>query len=263
MHRSRCSEDRGAEPGQDAIYEPGLQELVMRNTGAGRLVFTEALAPAVAGADVAFIAVGTPPRAGDGEADLSAVCAVAEAIGRAVAGPLVVVTKSPVPIGTSEAIERILTRVAPDAVVEVVSNPEFLREGSAIGDFTKPDRVVVGSNTEAGSTLVAALYAQAEAAGTPVIRTSRRSAELIKYAANAFLAAKITFINEIADLCERTSTDIRDIAAGMGHDTRIGGAFLTAGPGYGGSCFPKDTLALLRTAQDHGVALRLVEQSYG
>jgi UDPglucose 6-dehydrogenase len=243
------------------IYEPGLDELVVRNVAAGRLRFETELAPELANADAVFIAVGTPPRPGDGEADLTAVFAVAAEIADAATRPIVIVTKSTVPVGTGDHVEAIMRRDAPDLEIAVVSNPEFLREGSAIGDFNVPDRVVIGSDEPWGGEVIASLYHTVEIAGAPILRTSRRSAEMIKYAANAFLATKITFINEIADLCERTGTDVTEIARGMGHDARIGAAFLTAGPGYGGSCFPKDTMALLRTAQDHGVSLRLVGET--
>lgn len=245
--------------GSVPIYEPGLEQMIAANVARGRLSFTRDLAEALAGSDVVFIAVGTPPRASDGEADLSFVYDVARDIGEAIDGYTVVVCKSTVPVGTGDVVERIISQVRPDADVTVVSNPEFLREGSAIEDFTKPDRVVIGTEDERAREIMLAVYEQVRANGQPILITKRRTAELIKYAANAFLAAKLSFINEIADLCEHVDADVDEVAEGIGLDSRIGAKFLKAGPGFGGSCFPKDTLALLRTAQDHGVDMRLVE----
>jgi UDPglucose 6-dehydrogenase len=233
--------------------------LVASNVEAGRLAFTTNLAEGIAGADAVFIAVGTPSRRGDGHADLSFVHAAAEEIGRALRHDCVVVTKSTVPVGTGDEVERILRETAPDHHVPVVSNPEFLREGAAIGDFKRPDRIVVGCEDARAEAVMREIYRPLFLGDAPLMFTARRSAELIKYAANAFLATKITFINEIADLCEVVGADVRDVAKGIGLDNRIGPKFLHAGPGYGGSCFPKDTLALLKTAQDNDVPLRIVE----
>jgi UDPglucose 6-dehydrogenase len=242
------------------IYEPGLAELVASNVKAGRLSFTTDLAEGVNGADAVFIAVGTPSRRGDGHADLSYVFAAAEEIAAAVDGPTVIVTKSTVPVGTGDEVERIVARVAPDKGIAVVSNPEFLREGAAISDFKRPDRVVVGSEDEGASQVMRDIYRPLSLnQSAPVMFTGRRTAELIKYAANAFLAVKITFINEIADLCEQVGADVQEVSRGIGMDNRIGRKFLNAGPGYGGSCFPKDTLALLKTADDNETPLRIVE----
>ncbi|WP_422056524.1 UDP-glucose dehydrogenase family protein [Sphingomonas sp.] len=242
------------------IYEPGLAELVASNVKAGRLSFTTDLAEGVRGADAVFIAVGTPSRRGDGHADLSYVFAAAEEIVAAVDGPTVIVTKSTVPVGTGDEVERIVARIAPDKGITVVSNPEFLREGAAISDFKRPDRVVVGSEDESASAVMRDIYRPLSLnQSAPVMFTGRRTAELIKYAANAFLAVKITFINEIADLCEEVGADVQEVSRGIGMDNRIGRKFLNAGPGYGGSCFPKDTLALLKTADDHETPLRIVE----
>lgn len=242
------------------IYEPGLAELVASNVKAGRLSFTTDLAEGVKGADAVFIAVGTPSRRGDGHADLSYVFAAAEEIVQAVDGPTVIVTKSTVPVGTGDEVERIVARIAPDKGIKVVSNPEFLREGAAIEDFKRPDRVVVGSEDEAASDVLRGIYRPLSLnQSAPVMFTGRRTAELIKYAANAFLAVKITFINEIADLCEAVGADVQEVSRGIGMDNRIGRKFLNAGPGYGGSCFPKDTLALLKTADDAETPLRIVE----
>jgi len=241
------------------IYEPGLEALVARNVEAGRLTFATEYADAVASADAVFIAVGTPSRRGDGYADLSYVHAAAEEIAPLMDGFTVVVTKSTVPVGTGDEIETILRRLRPDAQFAVVSNPEFLREGAAIEDFKRPDRVVVGLNDERARPVMAELYRPLNLNETPVLYTDRRTSELIKYAANAFLALKITFINEMADLCENVGADVQSVARGIGLDKRIGSKFLHAGPGYGGSCFPKDTLALVRTAQDAGAPVRLVE----
>src|SRR4051794_25908767 len=241
------------------IYEPGLAELVASNVKAGRLFFDTDATAAIRQADAVFIAVGTPSRRGDGHADLSYVYAAAEEIAGYVDGFTVVVTKSTVPVGTGDEIEAIIKRVRPDADVAVVSNPEFLREGAAIEDFKRPDRVVVGTDDARAQAVMRELYRPLFLNETPILFTSRRTSELIKYAANAFLAMKITFINEIADLCEAVGADVQQVARGIGLDNRIGGKFLHAGPGYGGSCFPKDTLALVRTANDAGAPVRLIE----
>ena len=245
--------------GQIPIFEPGLDALVADNAKAGRLTFTTDLAPAVAKADVVFIGVGTPSRRGDGHADLSYVYAAAADIARAVQGFTVVVTKSTVPVGTGDEVERIIRETNPAADVVVVSNPEFLREGAAIEDFKRPDRIVVGLEDERAREVMTEVYRPLYLNQAPLMFTGRRTAELIKYAGNAFLAMKITFINEIADLCERTGANVQDVARGIGLDGRIGSKFLNAGPGYGGSCFPKDTLALVKTGQDYDSPLRLVE----
>ena len=247
------------EDGVMPIYEPGLAELVARNVAAGRLSFTTDLPLAIRGAQAAFIAVGTPSRAGDGHADLVYVRAVAQEIGANVTNDLVVVTKSTVPVGTGDEVARIIADCAPAHRVSVVSNPEFLREGAAIGDFANPDRIVVGAEDDFGRDIMAEVYRPLTDKGAPILFTSRRSSELVKYAANAFLATKITFINEMADLCERVGGDVGDVSRGIGMDPRIGDRFLQAGPGYGGSCFPKDTLALLKAAEDHGSPNRIVE----
>ncbi|HQZ13602.1 MAG TPA: UDP-glucose/GDP-mannose dehydrogenase family protein [Devosia sp.] len=247
--------------GRMPIYEPGLDELVAHNAAAGRLLFSTDLAPAVAAADVVFIAVGTPSRRGDGHADLSYVRAAAVAIANAVDGFTLVVTKSTVPVGTGDEVERIIRETNPRADVAVVSNPEFLREGAAIDDFKRPDRIVVGIEDERARAPMVELYRPLHRHGGPLLITSRRSAELTKYAANAFLAMKVTFINEIADLAEKAGADVEDIARGIGLDARIGGRFLNAGPGFGGSCFPKDTLALTRTAEELGTPVRLIEMT--
>jgi UDPglucose 6-dehydrogenase len=241
------------------IFEPGLDKLVERNVRGGRLSFTTDLEEGVAEAEAVFIAVGTPSRRGDGHADLSYVFGAAEEIARALRGPAVVVTKSTVPVGTGDEVERILRETAPQASAWVVSNPEFLREGAAIEDFKRPDRIVVGTEDEAAAELMREIYRPLYLNKAPLMFTSRRTAELIKYAANAFLATKITFINEVADLCESVGADVQDVARGIGLDNRIGPKFLHAGPGYGGSCFPKDTLALLKTAEDYQAPLRIVE----
>ena len=246
--------------GEVPIYEPGLEGLVASNARAGRLTFTTDLPAAVAGADAVFIAVGTPSRRGDGHADLSYVYGAAEEIARALTGYAVVVTKSTVPVGTGRQVEQILRRVRPDASFDVVSNPEFLREGSAIGDFMRPDRVVIGAETDRAREVMRALYRPLYLIETPIVFTTIETAELIKYAANSFLATKISFINEVADLCERVGADVQDVAKGIGLDGRIGGKFLHAGPGYGGSCFPKDCLALVRTAQEAEAPISIVEQ---
>ena len=245
--------------GEMPIYEPGLDELVRRNAAAGRLSFTTDLAAGIAGAGAIFIAVGTPSRRGDGHADLSFVHAVAEEIGQNLDGPVVIVTKSTVPVGTGDAVERIIADSGTTVRYAVASNPEFLREGAAIADFKRPDRIVIGSDDEWARSVMSEVYRPLFLNKAPIQFTSRRSAELIKYAANAFLATKITFINEIADLCEKAGADVQDVARGIGLDGRIGSKFLHAGPGYGGSCFPKDTLALLKTAEDHESPLRIIE----
>ena len=249
----------GLNRGEMPIYEPGLQKLVEGNAESGRLSFTTDLAAAVKGADAVFIAVGTPSRRGDGHADLSYVYAAAEEIAHAIDGYTVIVTKSTVPVGTGAEVERIIRDARPDADFDVVSNPEFLREGAAIEDFMRPDRVVIGTDAERAKEVMRELYRPLYLIETPIVFTRRQTSELIKYAANTFLATKITFINEIADLCEVLDADVQDVAKGIGLDGRIGRKFLHAGPGYGGSCFPKDTLALVRTAQDAGSPLRIVE----
>ena len=236
--------------GEMPIYEPGLEALVASNAAAGRLVFSTDLEAAVAGAEAVFIAVGTPSRRGDGHADLSYVFAAAEAIGRALTDYAVVVTKSTVPVGTGREVAAILRRVCPGGHFDVASNPEFLREGSAIEDFMRPDRVVIGADSELACAVMRQLYRPLYLIETPMLFTDIETAELIKYAANAFLATKITFINEIADLCERVGADVQDVARGIGLDGRIGRKFLHAGPGFGGSCFPKDCRALVRTARE-------------
>ena len=245
--------------GQMPIYEPGLEGLVARNVEEGRLFFATDAAQAVAEADAVFIAVGTPSRRGDGHADLSYVYAVAEEIAPLIDGFTVIVTKSTVPVGTGDEIERIVRKARPGVDIAVVSNPEFLREGAAIGDFKRPDRVVVGIEDERARAVMSELYRPLNLNETPILFTGRRTSELIKYAANAFLAMKITFINEIADLCEVLGADVQQVARGIGLDNRIGSKFLHAGPGYGGSCFPKDTVALVRTAADAGRPVELIE----
>ena len=245
--------------GRMPIYEPGLEELVGNNVRANRLTFTSDLKAAVGEAEAVFIAVGTPSRRGDGYADLSYVYQAAREIAGALSGYTVVVTKSTVPVGTGDEVERIIQESLPDAEFAVVSNPEFLREGAAIADFKRPDRIVIGTDDMYAAEVMRELYRPLYLNQAPIVQTSRRTAELTKYAANAFLATKITFINEIADLCEQVGADVQQVARGIGLDNRIGGKFLHAGPGYGGSCFPKDTLALIKTAQDHAAPLRLVE----
>ena len=244
--------------GDVPIFEPGLERLVASNTEAGRLNFTTDLPAAVAGADAVFIAVGTPSRRGDGHADLSFVYDAAREIARSLDGYTVIVTKSTVPVGTGREVERIVRETRPDAEFDVVSNPEFLREGSAIADFLRPDRIVLGTESERAREAMRALYRPLFLIETPILFTGLETAELTKYAANSFLATKITFINEIADLCEKVGADVHDVARGIGLDGRIGPKFLHPGPGYGGSCFPKDTLALVRTAEDAGTPLRVV-----
>jgi UDPglucose 6-dehydrogenase len=247
--------DRGEIP----IFEPGLQDLVRLNVKEGRLSFATALEEPVRTADAVFIAVGTPSRRGDGHADLSYVYDAAREIAAALSGFTVVITKSTVPVGTCDEVERIIHEAKPDADVAVVSNPEFLREGAAIHDFKHPDRIVVGTHDERAKKIVAEIYRPLSLNQPPILYTARRTAELIKYAANAFLATKITFINEIADLCEKVGADVQDVARGIGLDNRIGSKFLHAGPGFGGSCFPKDVRALIKTAQDQDVPLRILE----
>ena len=241
------------------IFEPGLDQIVARNVAGGRLDFTTDLATAVDGAESIFIAVGTPSRRGDGHADLSYVYSAAREIAAALTGTAVVVTKSTVPVGTGDEVERILKEASNGQEVAVVSNPEFLREGAAIEDFKHPDRIVIGTEDERAAEVMREVYRPLYLNRAPLMFTSRRTAELIKYAANAFLATKITFINEIADLCEAVGADVQDVSRGIGLDGRIGSKFLHAGPGYGGSCFPKDTLALLKTAEDYKAPLRIVE----
>jgi UDPglucose 6-dehydrogenase len=241
------------------IYEPGLDHLVATNTAARRLLFTTDLDSAVSRAEAVFIAVGTPSRRGDGHADLSYVYAVAREIARNVKHFTVVITKSTVPVGTGDEVERIIRETNPDADVAVVSNPEFLREGAAIEDFKRPDRIVIGLEDERARAVMTEVYRPLYLNKAPLMFTARRTSELIKYASNAYLAMKITFINEIADLCEAVGSNVQDVAHGIGLDNRIGSKFLHAGPGYGGSCFPKDTLALVKTAQDYGSPLRLIE----
>jgi len=263
-HEVICvDKDRGKiaalERGEMPIYEPGLNELVAANARAGRLKFTTELGPAVAAADAVFIAVGTPSRRGDGHADLSFVYAAAREIAGALDGFTVVITKSTVPVGTGDEVERIIREARADSDCAVVSNPEFLREGAAIRDFKHPDRIVVGSTDQRAREVMTELYRPLYLNRSPILFTDRRTAELIKYAANAFLATKITFINEIADLAEKVGADVQEIARGIGLDNRIGSKFLHAGPGFGGSCFPKDTVALLKTGQDNAAPLRVVE----
>ena len=245
--------------GEVPIYEPGLNDLVAANTRAGRLKFTDDLPAAVKAADAVFIAVGTPSRRGDGHADLSFVYDAAREIAAALDGFTVVITKSTVPVGTGDEVERIIRETRPKAEFAVVSNPEFLREGAAIRDFKLPDRIVVGTEDARAREVMSELYRPLYLNRSPIMFTDRRTAELIKYAANAFLATKITFINEIADLAEKVGADVQEVARGIGLDNRIGSKFLHAGPGFGGSCFPKDTVALIKTGQDHDAPLRIVE----
>mgnify|MGYP003987026511 FL=1 len=245
--------------GRIPIFEPGLEKLVQSNVAAGRLFFTTDLKQPVANADAVFIAVGTPSRRGDGHADLSYVYAAAAEVAEALDGYTVIVTKSTVPVGTGAEVQKVVSETRPDAEFDVASNPEFLREGASISDFMRPDRVVVGTDSERARDVMRELYRSLFLNETPVMFTARQTAELIKYAANAFLATKITFINEIANLCEQVDADVQDVARGIGLDGRIGSKFLHAGPGYGGSCFPKDTLALLRTAEDLGQPMEIVK----
>ena len=245
--------------GQIPIFEPGLAEIVANNMRQERLFFTTDLGPAVRNADAVFIAVGTPSRRGDGHADLTYVFEAAKEIAASLDGFTVVVTKSTVPVGTGDEVERVIRETSPGSDFAVVSNPEFLREGAAINDFKRPDRIVIGIEDERAREVMSEVYRPLYLNQPPILFTSRRTSELTKYAANAFLATKITFINEIADLCERTGANVQDVARGIGLDNRIGSKFLHAGPGYGGSCFPKDTLALVKTGQDMGAPLRIVE----
>ncbi|MXQ12852.1 UDP-glucose dehydrogenase family protein [Microvirga makkahensis] len=245
--------------GEIPIFEPGLADLVAKNVREGRLTFTTNLPEAVGGAEAVFIAVGTPSRRGDGHADLSYVYQAARDIAGAMDGYTVVVTKSTVPVGTGDEVERIIRETRPDGEFAVVSNPEFLREGAAIADFKRPDRIVIGTDDPRAQGVLNEIYRPLYLNQSPILAMSRRTAELTKYAANAFLATKITFINEIADLCEHVGANVQDVARGIGLDNRIGSKFLHAGPGYGGSCFPKDTLALIKTAQDFEAPMRLVE----
>ncbi len=247
------------EQGIMPIFEPGLAELVSKNVAGGRLAFSTNLGVSIAGAEAIFIAVGTPSRRGDGHADLSYVHAASREIAEALTGYAVIVTKSTVPVGTGDAVERIIRETRPDAQFSVVSNPEFLREGAAITDFKRPDRIVIGAEDEPAREVMREIYRPLYLNQAPLLFTDRRTSELIKYAGNAFLAMKITFINEIADLCEAVGADVQQVARGIGLDNRIGAKFLHAGPGYGGSCFPKDTLALIKTAQDYGTPVRIVE----
>ena len=245
--------------GEVPIYEPGLKELMAKNVAAGRLSFSGELATAVDRADAVFIAVGTPTRRGDGHADLTYVMAAAEEVAHALTGYAVIVTKSTVPLGTNRQVKQVITKARPDAAFDVASNPEFLREGAAIDDFMRPDRIVVGVQNEKAADVMAQIYRPLYLRDFPIMTTDLESAEMIKYAANAFLATKITFINEIAALCERTGADVKMVSKGMGLDGRIGNKFLHAGPGYGGSCFPKDTQALARIGQEHAMPMQLTE----
>jgi len=263
-HEVTCvDKDKGKiaalERGEMPIYEPGLNDLVAVNARGGRLKFTTELGPAVQAADAVFIAVGTPSRRGDGHADLTFVHEAAREIARALDGFTAVITKSTVPVGTGDEVERIIKEARPDAEFAVVSNPEFLREGAAIRDFKHPDRIVIGAEDPRAREVMSELYRPLYLNRAPLMFTYRRTAELIKYAANAFLATKITFMNEIADLAEKVGADVQEVARGIGLDNRIGGKFLHAGPGFGGSCFPKDTLALLKTGQDNDSPLRVIE----
>jgi len=247
--------ERGLVP----IYEPGLEELMTKNVAAGRLTFSGDLTKSVADAEAVFIAVGTPTRRGDGHADLTYVFAAAEEIAKAITGYTVVVTKSTVPVGTNRKVKQIIAKTRPDAEFDVASNPEFLREGAAIDDFMRPDRVIVGVQSERAGDVMNEIYRPLFLRDFPIVTTDLESAEMIKYAANAFLATKITFINEIAALCEKVGADVKEVSKGMGLDGRIGNKFLHAGPGYGGSCFPKDTSALARIGQEHAVPMQIVE----
>jgi UDPglucose 6-dehydrogenase len=263
-HKVTCVDTDSAkvealQQGHIPIFEPGLSELVSANVRQNRLSFTTDLKPVVRDADAVFIAVGTPSRRGDGHADLSYVYAAAREIAKSLNGFTVIVTKSTVPVGTGDEVERIIREERPDADFAVVSNPEFLREGAAIDDFKRPDRIIIGTEDERAKTVMMEVYRPLYLNQAPLIFTSRRTSELTKYAANAFLAVKITFINEMADLCEKVGANVQDVARGIGLDKRIGSKFLHAGPGYGGSCFPKDTLALIKTAQDYGAPARIVE----
>jgi UDPglucose 6-dehydrogenase len=245
--------------GEIPIYEPGLKDIVQSNVRQGRLLFGTALSEALDRADAVFIAVGTPSRRGDGHADLSYVYEATREIAAALTDFTVVITKSTVPVGTGDEVERIIREMRPNVDVAVVSNPEFLREGAAIHDFKHPDRIVIGTDNERAKKVVTEIYRPLYLNQAPILYTNRRTAELIKYAANAFLATKITFINEIADLCEKLGADVQEVSGGIGLDKRIGPKFLHAGPGFGGSCFPKDIRALIKTAQDHDVPMRILE----
>jgi UDPglucose 6-dehydrogenase len=247
------------EAGEMPIFEPGLDQLVETNRRAGRLTFTTDLGASIAGAEVVFLAVGTPSRRGDGHADLSFVYQAAREVAEAARGFLVIVTKSTVPVGTGDEVERIVRKTRPELDLAVASNPEFLREGSAIEDFKRPDRIVIGCEDQRSRDTMSEVYRPLYLNQAPIMFTGRRTSELIKYAANAFLATKITFINEMADLCEQVGANVQEVARGIGLDNRIGSKFLHAGPGYGGSCFPKDTLALVKTGQDYATPLRIVE----
>jgi UDPglucose 6-dehydrogenase len=263
-HHVVCVDKSGAKiaqlnSGQVPIYEPGLDVLLAKNTAAGRLSFTTSLSNAVAGADAVFIAVGTPSRRGDGHADLSYVFAAAAEVAETLTSYAVVVTKSTVPVGTNRKVADIIRMARPEAEFDVASNPEFLREGAAIEDFMRPDRVVIGVEAERAKEVMAHIYRPLFLRDFPIVYTGLESAEMIKYAANAFLATKITFINEIAALCERVGADVKQVSKGIGLDNRIGSKFLHAGPGYGGSCFPKDTKALARIAQEHGLPMHITE----
>jgi UDPglucose 6-dehydrogenase len=263
-HRVTCVDKDGTKistlnAGEIPIFEPGLGDIVRSNVAEGRLVFTTALAESVRDADAVFIAVGTPSRRGDGHADLSHIYGAAREIAGALEGFTIVITKSTVPVGTGDEVERIIREFRHDADFAVVSNPEFLREGAAIHDFKHPDRIVIGTEDEHAKKVAAEIYRPLYLNQAPILYTSRRTAELIKYAANAFLATKITFINEIADLCEKVGADVQEVARGIGLDNRIGPKFLHAGPGFGGSCFPKDLRALIKTAQDYDMQMRILE----
>lgn len=249
----------GLRAGRMPIFEPGLAELVEQEVQAGRLSFAEDLAPRAAGAAAVFICVGTPPRASDGHADMTQVMAAASAVAAHLSGFAALVVKSTVPVGTGDEVEALVRATQPGVDIAVVSNPEFLREGAAIADFLQPDRIIVGTDDPRARAVMQSLYRPLTDRGAPLLVTNRRAAELIKYAANAFLALKVTYINEIANLCEEAGADAGDVARGIGLDPRIGSRFLRPGPGFGGSCFPKDLLALMKTAQDHGVPLRSVE----
>jgi UDPglucose 6-dehydrogenase len=254
-----CTKITALQQGEIPIYEPGLQNLVRSNVDQARLSFAREIKDPVQNADAVFIAVGTPSRRGDGHADLTYVYDAAREIAAASDGFTVVITKSTVPVGTGDEVERIIHEARPDADIAVVANPEFLREGAAIHDFKHPDRIVVGTEDERAKKVLAEIYRPLNLNHVPILYTARRTAELIKYAANAFLATKITFINEIADLCEKAGADVQEVARGIGLDNRIGSKFLHAGPGFGGSCFPKDVRALIKTAQDYEVPLRILE----
>lgn len=249
--------------GEIPIFEPGLEQIVASNMESGRLSFTTRVEQAIADADVVFIAVGTPARRGDGHADLSYVYAVARTISTSLDGYTVIVTKSTVPVGTGDEVERIIREGNPAAEFSVVSNPEFLREGAAIEDFKRPDRIIVGTDDLRARDVMSEVYRPLFLNHSPLLFVSRRTAELTKYASNGFLAMKITFINELSDLCEAVGANVQDVARGIGLDNRIGPKFLNAGPGFGGSCFPKDTIALVKTAQDHDSPVRLVETTVG